>query len=299
MPGEAELTERPKLDQDIIRLYDEYTHKPLDRRVFLSRLAVLAGGTAAATAILPLLENNYAQAAIVDPADARLETGYLTYNGASGPVRAYFAKAKSGPAKRPAIIVIHENRGLNPHLEDVARRAATEGFMTIAVDLLSQKGGTPASEDAARQVHTTIDAKLAVRDLVAAVDYLGTRPDVSGKIGAVGFCFGGGMANQLAVNAPKLDAAVAFYGPAPDVADVPKIKARVMLHYAGLDERINAGIAAYEAALKTANVTYVKHMYEGVNHAFHNDLAGDRYNKEAATLAWSRTMAFFKQNLVG
>ena len=293
------MTERPKLDQNIIRLYDEYTHRPLDRRDFLSRLAVLAGGTAAASAILPLLENNYAKAAIVDPADPRLETGYLAYPGASGPVRAYFAKSRSGPAKRPAVIVIHENRGLNPHLEDVARRTATEGFLAIAVDLLSPQGGTPAGDDAARQLHATMDTKLAVRDLVAAVDYLAARPDVSGKIGAVGFCFGGGMANQLAVNAPRLDAAVPFYGPQPDAGEVPKIKARMMLHYAGLDDRINAGIPAYEAALKAAAVSHVIHTYPGVNHAFHNDTAGDRYDKEAATLAWERTMAFFKQNLVG
>jgi carboxymethylenebutenolidase len=285
------------MDPRIIRLYDEYTHRPLERRVFLERLATLAGGTAAASVLLPLIENNYARAALVDPGDARLTTGSVTYKGASGDVRAYVASPKAGAAKRGGVIVIHENRGLNPHIEDVARRAALEGFTALAPDLLSPLGGTPANEDAARDANGKLDVAMAVRDLVAAVAYLKGRPDAAGPVGAVGFCSGGGLTNQLAVHAPDLAAAAPFYGPVPDAADATKIKAKLLLHYAGLDDRINAGIPGYETALKAAGVSYEKFIYEGANHAFHSDTAGERYNKAAADLAWSRTMAFFKANL--
>ena len=279
------------MDQRVIDLYDEYTHAPLERRVFIKRLSALAGSSAAALALLPLLESNYAYAATVAPDDARIAASQVAYPGTSGAVRAYLARPK-GTAKLPAVVVIHENRGLTPHIEDVARRLAVEGFVALAPDMLSPFGGTPADEDAGRQLFTKVQPGSAVADLVEGVTYLRTRPDVTGKIGCVGFCWGGGMANNLAVNVPDLAAAVAFYGIQPAAADVPKIKAKLLLHYAGLDDRINAGIPAFEAALESAGVSYSKYVYEGTQHAFHNDTAGARYNKEAAELAWRRTIAF-------
>jgi carboxymethylenebutenolidase len=248
-------------------------------------------------ALLPILENNYARAAIVAPDDARLATSRIAFRGASGDVAAYFAKPKQAPARLPAVLVIHENRGLNPHIEDVARRFAVAGYLALAPDFLSQVGGTPPEEDAARAAHGRIDRAKAVADAVAAVAMLKARPDSTGRVGCVGFCWGGGVANEVAVNAPDLAAAAPFYGPAPKAEDVPRIRARLLLHYAGLDERINAGVPAYEAALKAAGVRYTLHMYAGVNHAFHNDTGGARYDKAAAELAWSRTLAFFKESL--
>jgi carboxymethylenebutenolidase len=285
------------MDRRIIELYDEYTHRPLERRVFLERLAVLVGGSSAAYALLPLLENNYAHATIVDPADARLATGMVTYRGASGEVRGYVAMPKAGAAKRPGVIVIHENRGLNPHTQDVARRVALEGFTALAPDALSPLGGTPANEDEARAAFGRLDRDLAVRNFVAAVAYLKGRPDAAGPVGAVGFCWGGGMVNLLAVSAPDLAAAVPFYGLVAPAADVPRIKAKLQLHYAGNDPRINAGIPEYEGALKAAGVAYEKFVYEGAEHAFLNDTGAARYNKAAAELAWSRTIAFLKASL--
>lgn len=285
------------MDPRIIRLYDDYTHAPLERRVFLERLARLAGSTAAASALLPLLENNYARAAVVDPADARLAAETITYRGASGDVRAYVAAPKTGPARRAGVIVVHENRGLNPYVEDVARRVALQGFTALAPDLLSPLGGTPADEDAARTLIAKLGRTGATPDLVAAVAYLKARPDAAGPVGAVGFCWGGGMVNQLAVHEPGLAAAVPFYGVVPAAADVPRIKAKIQAHYAGNDERVDAGIAGFEAALKAAGVSYEIYVYAGAEHAFHNDTNAARYNKLAAELAWSRTIAFLKQTL--
>ncbi|MGE5850626.1 MAG: dienelactone hydrolase family protein [Candidatus Methylomirabilota bacterium] len=284
------------MDQRIIDLYDEYTHAPLDRRVFLERLAKLAGGTAAAAALVPLLEANYARAAIVSPADARLETGRITYPGATGDIKAYMARPKAVP-KLPVVIVVHENRGLNPHTEDVTRRVALEGFLAIAPDLLSTLGGTPANEDTARDMIGRLDGTQTVQNLVAAVTFLERHPNGTGKVGAIGFCWGGGMVGALAVNAPDLDAAVVYYGRQPKGDEVEKIRAPLLLHYAGLDAGINAGIPVFEAALKKANKRYTLHMYEGANHAFNNDTSEARYNKQAAELAWSRTIAFLKENL--
>lgn len=285
------------MDPRIIRLYDDYTHKPLERRVFLERLAILAGSTAAASALLPLLENNYAQAAIVDPTDARLSTETITYKGARSDIRAYVAVPKAGPPKRAGVIVVHENRGLNPHIEDVARRVALAGFTALAPDLLSPMGGTPADEDAARDAIAKLGRTAATPDLVAAVTYLKARPDAAGPVGAVGFCWGGGMVNQLAVHEPGLAAVVPFYGLVPAADDVPKIKAKVQAHYAGNDERVDAGIPSFDAALKAAGIPHEIYIYAGAEHAFHNDTNGARYNKAAAELAWSRTVTFLKANL--
>lgn len=282
------------MDQQIINLYDEYTHKPLPRKDFMKRLAILTGSTTAAIAILPFLESNYAKAAVTP--DDGLFTEYITYPAVTGEMKAYVARPKK-EAKYGTVVVIHENRGLNAHIEDVARRAATAGFLAIAPNALAPLGGTPANEDEARTLFTKLNQAETQTNFINVFNYLKTRKDSNGKFGCVGFCWGGGMSNTLAVNVPELKAAVAFYGRQAEVADVPKIKAAVQLHYAALDERINAGIAAYEQALKDNKITYELYMYPDVNHAFHNDTAPTRYNEAAAKLAWQRTIDFFKKHL--
>jgi len=282
------------MDQQIINLYDEYTHKPLPRSEFMKRLAILTGSTAAAVALLPFLEGNYAKAAVTPDDD--LFTEYITYPAVTGEMKAYVARPKK-EAKYGTVVVIHENRGLNAHIEDVARRAATAGFLAIAPNALAPLGGTPANEDEARTLFTKLNQAETQTNFINIFNYLKTRKDSNGKFGCVGFCWGGGMANTLAVNVPELKAAVAFYGRQATTADVPKIKAAVQLHYAALDERINAGIAAYEQALKDNKITYELYMYPDVNHAFHNDTAPTRYNEAAAKLAWQRTIDFFKKHL--
>jgi carboxymethylenebutenolidase len=283
------------MDQKIIALYDEYTHAPLDRRVFLERLAALTGSVAAAMAALPLLENR-AVAAVVAPDDARVTASTVEFPGQGGTIKGYLAKPASG-SKFGAVVVIHENRGLNAHIEDVTRRIAVAGFLGLAPDLLSPAGGTPANEDQARDMIGKLDMAATVANAVAAVAFLRGHADGNGKVGAVGFCWGGGLVNQLAVNDPTLNAAVAYYGRQPDAADVPKIKAPLLLHYAGLDTRIDEGIPAYKAALDKAGASYQIFMYEGANHAFNNDTSAERYNAEAAKLAWDRTLAFFTEKL--
>lgn len=284
------------MDQRIINLFDEYTHKPLTREVFISRLTTLTGSTAAAMTVLPLLEVNYAKAATILPQDDRLLTERITYPGDGAEMKAYVARPKAD-GKYGAVVVIHENRGLNPHIEDVTRRVALAGYLALAPDALSSQGGTPADPDQARDLFQKLDKAKNLNNFVKAFDYLKTRKDCNGKFGTVGFCWGGGMVNDMAVNVPDLKAAVAYYGRQPDAADVSKIKAAVLLHYAGMDERINAGIPAYEEALKKANVKYELYSYEGAQHAFNNDTAPTRYNEAAAKLAWERTLAFFKKNL--
>ena len=284
------------MDQKIIELYDEYTHAPLERRVFLARLARLTGSAAAALAVVPFLESNYARAAMVPADDPRLDTGRVTYPGATGEIKAYMVRPK-GAAKLPAVVVIHENRGLNPHIEDVTRRVALEGFLALAPDLLSPLGGTPPNEDTARDMIYKLDRKEMVQNVVSAVAFLKKHANGDGKVGAVGFCWGGGPVGELAVNAPDLDAAVVYYGQQPNASEVEKIRAPLLLHYAGLDARINAGIPAFVDALKKTNKKFIMHMYEGANHAFNNDTSEARYHKQAAEQAWSRTIAFVKDNL--
>lgn len=285
------------MERRFIELYDEYTHRPLPRRTFIESLVALAGGSGAAMALLPLLENNYAKAAVIDPGDSRLETSRISFKGASGDVRAYLAVPKQTRARRAGVIVIHENRGLNPHIEDMTRRVAIEGYTALGVDLLSPLGGTPSDEDKARDMIAKLDRDATVKDLVAALAYLKSRPDSNGKVGAIGFCWGGGMTNRLATAAPDLAAAVPYYGAQPAADDAARIKAKLMLHYAGNDSNINPGIAKYEEALKKAGVDYKVYMYDGAEHAFNNDANAARYNKAAADLAWSRTVAFFKSTL--
>lgn len=285
------------MDPKIIALYDEYTHAPLPRRVFLERLAVLAGGTAAAAALLPMLDNNYAMAAIVEPNDARIESGNVDVALPGGTMRAYVVTPKAGPARRGSVIVIHENRGLNPHIRDVTRRVALAGFTAVGVDMLYPQGGTPADEDKAREMFQRVDLGASARDLAALVEWIKARPDSNGKVGVVGFCWGGAMANLLATASPSLAAAVPFYGVAPPAADVAKIRAKLLVHYAGNDPRVNATKAPYEEALKAANVDYRMYVYDGAEHSFNNDTAGARYNEAAAKLAWERTIAFFNATL--
>jgi carboxymethylenebutenolidase len=283
------------MDQRIIDLYDEYTHAPLDRRVFLERLALLTGSTAAAVAVLPLLENR-AVAAVIEPNDSRIVATDVTFPGQGGDVKGYLVKPAAG-GKAGAVLVIHENRGLNAHTEDVARRLAVGGFLAVAVDFLSPAGGTPSDEDQAREMIGKLDPAQTTANAVAAVAFLRGHADGNGKVGAVGFCWGGGQIGQLAVADPTLDAAVVYYGRTPDPADVAKIKAPLLLHYAGQDNRINEGVPAFREALDKAGVTYTLHMYEGAQHAFNNDTSAERYNPEAAKLAWDRTLAFFAENL--
>jgi carboxymethylenebutenolidase len=285
------------IDQRVIDLYDDFTHRHLDRRLFMERLAKLVG-TAAAAAMLPLLRSNYALAQQVPADDPRLTTSMVSYPGSSGEVKAYLARPK-GDARLPAIIVIHENRGLTPHIRDVARRAALAGYVALAPDLMSSVGGTPASEDEAMAAFAKVQVPVALADLVKTMAYLHSRPDVTDKIGEVGFCWGGGMVNQLATAAPDLTAGVAYYGVAPPLDKVADIKATMMLHYAGLDDRVNATRPGYEEALKKAGVSYTAYVYEGVNHAFNNDTGAARYNADAAKLAWGRTIDFFNAKLKG
>ena len=282
------------MDQRIINLYDEYTHKPLKREEFLRRLTVLVGGAAAAMAILPLIEVNYNNAAITNEDDLFIER--VKYPGVPVEMEAYVARPKE-EKKYAAVVVIHENRGLNAHIEDVTRRAAKAGYLAIAPNALAPLGGTPENEDDARTKFQQLKAEDNLKNFINVFDYLPTRKDFNGKAGCVGFCWGGGIANDLAVNVPTLKAAVAFYGRQPKAEDVAKIKAAVQLHYGSLDERIDTGIPAYEEALKKNNITYELYMYEGVNHAFHNDTAPTRYNEAAAKLAWQRTIEFFGKYL--
>ncbi len=285
-----------KMDQKIAGSSDEYNHGSMDRREFFKELGIRAGGIAVAAALLSLPEGKNAGAQVVPKGDPRLYTEYIKYSGETGEVRAYLARPKED-LKLPGVVVIHENRGLNPHIEDVARRLALEGFIALAPDALSPLGGTPEDANKAQSLIGQLDMTATTKNYLAAVRYLKTNPQSTGKVGAMGFCWGGGMANQLAVNSPDLLAVVPFYGAQPAPEDVAKIKASLLLHYGSLDARINSGIPAFEAALKKANIDYKLYMYEGANHAFFNDTNPERYNKDAAQLAWQRTISFLADKL--
>jgi carboxymethylenebutenolidase len=285
------------MNQEIINLFDEFTHKPLTRNDFMIRLAKLAGGTAAAIAILPLLEVNYANAMTIAEDDEDITSEGITYVGDGSTMKAYLAKPKKISGKIGAVLVIHENRGLNPHIKDITRRVAKAGYIALGVDALSPLGGTPANEDEARGLFAKLDTVKNINNFVKGFDYLRSLKESNGKTACVGFCWGGGLANQLAVNSPQLNAAVAYYGRQADAVDVPKIKASLMLHYGGLDERVNAGISAFETALKIAAIKHEIYVYEGANHAFNNDSSPTRYNAEVAKLAWERTLRLFKDTI--
>jgi carboxymethylenebutenolidase len=284
------------MDQRIINLFDEYTHAPLSRQDFLKRLALLVGSTTAALALLPLLESNYTQAEVVPVNDPDLKIEEIEYEGDGTRIKGYLAKPVSS-GKKGAVIVIHENRGLTPHIKDITRRIAKAGYIALGVDALSGSGGTPANEDDARKLIGELDPKKNLTNYLKGLAFLRTYKESNQKTGAIGFCWGGGLVNQLAVNDPLLNVGVSFYGRQPDTADVAKIKARIQLHYGGLDERINAGIPAYEEALKAAKTNYELYIYEGAQHAFNNDTAPTRYNEAAAKLAWERTLKIFKETL--
>jgi len=284
------------MSEKIMDLFDDYENGKVDRRQFLKKLSMLAGSTAAGMAWITLLGREDAFA-MTPLQDRELIQEFITYPGKTGDVRAYMAMPKVDK-KLPAVIVIHENRGLQPHIQDVTRRMAREGVLSLAPDALSPLGGTPENdEDAARTKMRELDSEETTKNFVAAVKYLKTHPKSTGKVGCTGFCWGGGMTNQVAVRAPDLDAAVPYYGRQPDPEDVPKIKAPIMAHYAGNDERINSGIKAFEEGLKKAGIEYQIFIYEGASHAFNNDSNPGRYHKEAAELAWERTIGFFKEKL--
>ncbi|MFC1541716.1 dienelactone hydrolase family protein [Candidatus Latescibacterota bacterium] len=284
------------MDNKIMSLYKDFMDGLFNRREFLNKLTVIAGSVSSTCILLSLLEDNNAQGQVISENDSRLMSEYIQYPAETGEMRAYFSQPK-GNEKLPGVIVIHENRGLNPHIEDVARRVALEGFMAIAPDALSPQGGTPKDTNEARSLFQKLDMQSTVKNFVAAVQYLKTHPQSTGKVGVMGFCWGGGLTNQVAVNAPDVSAAVPFYGAQPAVEDVAKIKASMLIHYAGMDERINAGIAAFEAALKKSKIDYTIYMYEGAGHAFFNDTNPSRYHKDAAQLAWKRTIEFFNVKL--
>ena len=282
---------------EVLKLFDGYVHGMISRRDFLDGAAKFAVGGFTAAAMLESLRPNYAFAQQVAKDDDRIKTEYLTYPSpqGSGTMRGYFARpAKDG--KWPGVVVIHENRGLNRYIEDVARRLAVASFVAFAPDALTPLGGYPGDEEKAAKLFGQLDPAKRTEDLVAAVGFLKSRPECTGKVGAVGFCFGGGMVNTFAVRLPDLAAAVPFYGAQPSAADTAKIKAPLLIHYAGLDERINAGWPAFEAALKANGVRYEMFMYPGTNHGFHNDTT-PRYDEDAAKLAWLRTISFLNANL--
>ncbi|MGK6314016.1 dienelactone hydrolase family protein [Neorhizobium sp. DT-125] len=290
--------EAPKITQAMINAYDEYTHLTLDRRRFMEKLTQLAGSGAAAAAIAPMLAANSAKADIVPADDDRLTAEDVTYPGANGvTMKGYLVRPKNASGPLGGVIVIHENRGLNNHIKDVARRMALEGFNALAVDFLSPQGGTPADEDQARQMFSSLNAEEVAANAEASRVYLAGIDGANGKVGAVGFCWGGGTVNNFAVKSPNLNAGVAYYGSQPKAEDVPAIKAPLMLHYGGLDERVNAGIPAFREALEQNGKTFEIFVYDGANHAFNNDTSAARYDKAAADLAWSRTVDFFKKNL--
>src|SRR5215213_2248469 len=284
--------------QELLDLFHEYQHGDIDRRTFLDRAVKFAVGGLTVAAIFEGLRPNYAWAQQVAPDDKRIKVGYEVVQSlaGNGSIKGYLARPAQGK-KLPVVLVIHENRGLNPYVEDVARRLALARFVAFAPDGLTSVGGYPGNDEKGAALFREVDGKKMTEDFVAAARWLKARPDSAGKLGAVGFCFGGGMVNQLAVRlGADLNAGVAFYGRQAGAEDVPRISAPLSLHYAGNDERVNAGIAAYEAALKANHKTYALYMYEGKQHGFHNDTT-PRYDEAAAKLAWTRTLEFFNKRL--
>jgi carboxymethylenebutenolidase len=283
---------------EVLKLFDGYVHGFISRRDFLDGAARFAVGGFTAAAMLESLRPNYALAQQVARNDPRIKTEYVTYPSpqGSGAMRGYLALPANASDKLPAVVVIHENRGLNPYIEDVARRLAVEGYLAFAPDALTPVGGYSGDEEKAAQLFSRLDPAKRTEDLLAAVAYVKSRPDCNGRIGAVGFCFGGTIVNTMVVRIPDLAAAVPFYGGQPSAADAARIKAPLLIQYAAMDPRTNEGWPAFEAALKANGVKYQMHMYPGTYHGFHNDTT-PRYDEAAAKLAWSRTLAFFKENL--
>ena len=284
------------MDQRYIDLYDEFTHTGMQRRVFMERLAKMAGGTAAATVIASMIGPNYAKAAVVAPDDARLTSSMITYPGKSGPVKAYHVRPK-GSAKLPAIVAVHENRGLNPHIQDIGRRLAVEGYNVLVPDALSPQGGTPANGDDAVPMIAKANMDEVVANYVAAVSFIKKDAGSTGKVGLIGFCWGGGVVNMTAIASPDVNAASVYYGLAPKPEDVPKIHAPTIVNLGALDQRIDSTYPPFEEALKGKGKNYTIYTYEGANHAFNNDTDPTRYVESAAKPAWERTLNLFKTNL--
>jgi carboxymethylenebutenolidase len=294
------MSKQQKIDPRVVALYDEYCHGRIDRREFLARASALVIGGVSALAMAQSMFPRYAEAQTISFTDSRIRANYVEYpspGGTSGMMRGYLVRPTTEPPF-PAVLVIHENRGLNPHIEDVARRAAVEGFLALAPDGLAPVGGYPGNDDDGRRLQSSLNRDALARDMINSARYLKDHELSTGKLGATGFCWGGGMVNSLAVElGADLAAAVPFYGAAPPAEDVPKIKAPLLIHYAGNDQRIDSMWPAYKAALDAAGVPYTMYMYDGVNHGFHNN-STPRYDEAAATLAWQRTIAFFKEHLV-
>jgi carboxymethylenebutenolidase len=286
--------------QEVLKLFDGYVHGRLDRREFLDGAAKYAVGGFSAAAMLESLRPNYALAQQVPKNDARIKTEYVTYSSplGTGTMKGYLARPAKAKGKLPAIAVIHENRGLNPYIEDVARRLAVEGYLAFAPDALTPLGGYPGEEEKAVKMFATLDPAARTADLIAGAYFVKNHAESNGRLGAVGFCFGGGICNLFATRIPDLLASVPYYGAQAAAADVPNIKAPLLIHYAGLDERINAGWPAYEKALKENNKKYETHIYANTNHGFHNDTT-PRYDETAAKLSWQRTLDFFKKHVKG
>lgn len=291
------MLRKEDIKQEVFDLYDAYAHNRIQRRDFMQKLSVYAVGGITVASLMSFLMPNYENTFLVDKNNPDLDSKYITYNSpkGGGEIKALLSKPKSGKSKLPGIIVVHENRGLNPYIEDTARRAALEGFITIAPDALSPLGGYPGNDDEGREMQATRDRNEMLEDFIAAFEYLKSNKNCNGKIGVVGFCFGGWISNMMAVKVPNLAAAVPFYGGQP-TENIEDINAPLMLQYAGLDERVNAGWTEYEKALKENDKEYQVFFYPEVNHGFHNT-STPRYNKEAAELAWSRTITFFKEKL--
>jgi carboxymethylenebutenolidase len=283
---------------EVLQLFDRFVHGDISRREFIDRASAFAVGGLGAAAILESLEPDFAAGQVVAGDDPRVTAEYVGYDSpqGGGAMRGYLARSTDGSARRPGVLVIHENRGLNPHIEDIARRLALEGYLAFAPDALTPLGGYPGSEDAARELFGQLDRDALVEDFVAAFEFLRADERCTGRVGAVGFCFGGGMVNELAARLPELAAGVAFYGSQIPAERAASIRAPLLLHYAGLDDRINAGWPAYEAALKAANVQFDAYVYAGANHGFNNDTT-PRFDAEAAGLAWQRTLRFFADHL--
>lgn len=286
------------INKEVFDLYDDYAHNKLERRHFLEKLSLYAIGGITVPSLLSFIMPNYKDSIMVSQEDKRLNSEFITYESpkGGGSIKALFSKLKKGNKKLPGIVVVHENRGLNPYIEDVGRRAALEGFVTIAPDALSPLGGYPGNDDEGRALQKKRDRNEMLADFIAAYDYLKSHDDCNGKVGVVGFCFGGWISNMMAVEIPSLLAAVPYYGSQPTAEQTASIQSPLMLQYAGLDKRVNAGWPAYELALKENNKDYVAYIYPEVNHGFHNNTT-PRFDEEAANLSWKRTIDFFKQKL--
>ncbi len=288
------------ISQEVFDLYDDYAHNRIDRRLFMDRLSTYAVGGVTMPALMSFVMPNYQDNIQVKEDDPRLMTGSISYSSpkGGGSIDAQVSRLKESKGKLPGVVIVHENRGLNPHIADVGRRAALAGYLSIAPDALSPLGGYPGTDDEGREMQSKRDRNEMLQDFIAAFEYLRDHPDCTGKVGVVGFCFGGWISNMMAVNVPDLTAAVPFYGGQPGSADVPKIQAPLLLQYAELDTRVNEGWPEYEKALKANNKEYKAYIYPNTNHGFHNDTTG-RFDKEAAALAWKRTIEFFDEKLKG